>query len=131
MQMSAALSAAALSSLLLASVAVAGPPENVTPPNSELCDGQRQVCLRGSLTYYPDPRLLELSGRVENASGPGLLKIQLVGENSDGYKRLTTLEVRIRGNYSEIVNTRLITDHPDVYSWRLVSITFEPGPPPN
>lgn len=131
MNMSASSAPVCLLLFLLAATAVtAGTPEDVAPPNSELCDGQRQVCLRGNLTYYPNPRLLELSSRVEHAPGPGLLKIQLVGENSDGDKRITTLEVRIRGNYSEIVNTKLITDHPDVYSWRLVSIAFEPGPPP-
>lgn len=123
--------AAVLLSVLATSASLAGPPQNVAPPNSELCDSERQVCLHGSLTYYPDPRMLELRSRVENATGPGLLRIQLVGENTDGYKRLTTIEVRIRGNYSEIVNSKLITDHPDVYSWRLASIAFEPGPPPS
>jgi hypothetical protein len=125
------LSAGILLIVLAASETLAGTPEDVTPPNSELCDGQRQVCLRGSLTYYPNPRLLVLNSRVEHAPGPGLLKFQLVGENSDGDKRLTTLEVSIRGNYSEIVNDKLITDHPDVYSWRLVSITFESAAQPD
>ena len=54
------------------------------------------MCLRGTLSYYANPRLVELRARVRKAEGPGLLKFQLVGENSNGHTRLTTLEVRIR-----------------------------------
>jgi hypothetical protein len=52
-----------------------------------------------------------------------------VGHNANGHTRRTTLEVRIRGHYSEIVDSKLITDHPDVYSWRLESISFEADSP--
>jgi hypothetical protein len=81
-------------------------------------------------TYYANPRLLELRSRVQQADGPGLLSIRLVGQSADGHTRRTVLEARIRGRYSEIVNNKLITDHPDVDAWRLEAISFEPGPPP-
>ena len=67
---------------------------------------------------------------MQKAEGPGLLRFRLVGENDDGHIRRTVLEVRIRGRYSEIVNSKLITDHPDVDDWRLDSISFAPGLPP-
>ena len=106
--------------------AVAGPRERLTDSNAELCDEKQQVCLRGTLSYRSNPRLLELRARVLKASGPGLLRIRVVGENLDGFTRRTTMEIQIRGNYSEIVNHRLITDHPDVDDWRLEKIFFSP-----
>lgn len=116
---------------LVATAAIAGPRERVTGSNAELCDPERNVCLRGSITYYSNPRLLELRSRVQHASGPGLIAFRLTGETRDGHLRRTSLEVRIRGRYSEIVSTKLITDHPDVDSWALESIHFTPGPPPD
>ncbi len=110
---------------------MAGPRERVTGVDATLCDAERQVCLRGSITYYSNPRLLELRSRVQHASGPGLVVFRLSGENRDGHVRRTSIEVRIRGRYSEIVSTRLITDHPDVDSWTLESMHFTPGPPPD
>ena len=116
-----------LSCLLAGPAATAGPSETIIGKNAVFCDDRDLVCLRGTLTYRANPRLLDLRSRVQRAVGPGLLKIRLVGENADGHTRRTTIEVRIRGDYSEIVNTRLITDHPDVDSWALDSIGFEPG----
>lgn len=115
-----------LLSLFAVPAAMAGPSETIVGKNALFCDEQDRVCLRGTLTYHANPRLLELRSRVQRTVGPGLLKIRLVGENADGHIRRTTIELRIRGQYSEIVNTRLITDHPDVYSWELDSISFEP-----
>lgn len=115
-----------LLSLFAVPAAMAGPSETIIGKNALFCDEQDRVCLRGTLTYHANPRLLELRSRVQRTVGPGLLKIRLVGENADGHIRRTTIELRIRGQYSEIVNTRLITDHPDVYSWELDSISFEP-----
>jgi hypothetical protein len=116
--------------LLTVSGSLAGPRETIIGRNASFCDSEGQVCLRGTLSYYANPRLLELRSRVQKAEGPGLLRIRLVGQNSDGHTRRTVLEVRIRGRYSEIVNNKLITDHPDVAAWQLESISFEPGPPP-
>ena len=117
---------AVLACIFAATTTVAGPSETLIGRNELFCDGDERVCLRGTLTYHANPRLLELRSRVQRAEGPGLLKIRLVGQNADGHTRRTTLEVQIRGDYSEIVDTRLITDHPDVYSWELDSISFEP-----
>ncbi len=108
-------------------LALAEPSETIIGKNALFCDDDDRVCLRGTLTYRSNPRLLDLRSRVQRATGPGLLKIRLVGENADGHTRRATLEVEIRGHYSEIVNARLVTDHPDVYSWALDSIGFEPG----
>lgn len=116
---------------LAATAAIAGPRERVAGSNAELCDTERNVCLRGSITYYSNPRLLELRSRVQHATGPGLIVFRLTGETRDGHVRRTSIEVRIRGRYSEIVSTKLITDHPDVDSWTLESIQFTPGPPPD
>jgi hypothetical protein len=113
--------------LISASAAIAGPTETIIGRNAVFCDDSNSVCLRGTLTYRSNPRMLDLRSRVQRATGPGLLKIRLVGENADGHTRRTTIELEIRGNYSEIVNTRLITDHPDVDSWEVDSISFEPG----
>jgi hypothetical protein len=121
------LSVAVLLGLIAVPAASAGPSETIIGKNALFCDDGNSVCLRGTLTYRSNPRMLDLRSRVQRATGPGLLKIRLVGENADGHTRRTTIEVEIRGNYSEIVNTRLITDHPDVYSWELDSISFEPG----
>lgn len=114
--------------LFAASVqATAGPRERLTDANATLCDSAGLVCLRGTLSYRSNPRLLELRARIRKASGPGMLKIRVVGENRDGFVRRTTMEIQIRGNYSEIVNHRLITDHPDVDSWELEAISFQPN----
>jgi hypothetical protein len=121
------LSVAVLLGLIAVPAASAGPSETIIGKNALFCDDGNSVCLRGTLTYRSNPRMLDLRSRVQRATGPGLLKIRLVGENADGHLRRTTIEVEIRGDYSEIVNTRLITDHPDVYSWELDSISFEPG----
>lgn len=119
--------ATVLLAFLGASTAIAGPVETIIGKNVLFCDDGMSACLRGTLTYRSNPRMLDLRSRVQRATGPGVLKIRLVGENADGHTRRTTIEVRIRGHYSEIVNTRLITDHPDVYSWAVDSISFEPG----
>jgi hypothetical protein len=123
------LSVALMLAALAVSTANAGPRETIIGKNAVFCDDGNRVCLRGTLTYYANPRLLELRCRVQRATGPGLLRIRLVGRNGDGHARRTTLEVRVEGRYSEIVDTKLITDHPDVYHWELDSVGFEPGAP--
>ncbi|MEE4163363.1 MAG: hypothetical protein V2I25_12730 [Woeseiaceae bacterium] len=117
--------------LLVSPAAESGPRERITAVNSTLCDTENRVCLRGTLTYYANPRLVELRSRVLRASGPGLVTLRLAGENALGETRYTTLDVRIRGRYSEIVNHKLVTDHPDVEQWRLESIRFRPDPQPD
>ena len=112
--------------LLFSVAAIAGPRDRITDAGSMLCDDGDQVCIRGTLTYRSNPRLLEFRGRVQRATGPGLLRIRVVGETLDGFARRTTMQIRIRGHYSEIVEQRLITDHPDVDAWALERVSFEP-----
>ena len=119
--------ATVLLGLFAAPAANAGPTETIIGKNALFCDDANSICLRGTLTYRSNPRMLDLRSRVQRATGAGVLKIRLVGQTTDGHTRRTTIELKIRGNYSEIVNTRLITDHPDVDSWEVDSISFEPG----
>ena len=123
--------AIALLGILAAPMSDAGLREAITDSNATLCDANRRVCLRGGLSYYSNPRLIELRSRVRFAEGPGLLRIRVVGTDSTGYPRYTTLEIWIRGRPSEIVNKDVITDHPDVKDWRLDSVSFEPGKLPD
>jgi hypothetical protein len=89
-----------------------------------LCDDNHAVCLRAWLSYEPNPRLLRLRGRVQSATGPGLLKIILAGTNRNGDRRYTPMEIRLRGRYSEIVDYKMIPDHPDVDNWQIDTVSF-------
>ena len=121
---SACLAAALL--LAAASVALAGPRDYLTAKNQTLCDRDNKVCVRGTLWFDSNPQLLQLRSRVTRASGPGLLRLRVVGQNELGHVRRATIEVEIRGRPSEIVNTKMIPDAPDVYAWELEVISFVP-----
>ena len=92
--------------------------------NSQLCDSERTFCLRGSLSFDQNPRLLRLNGRVQKAPGPGMLRITLTGTNRLGHRRYAPMELRLRGNHSEIINHKMIPDYPDVYSWAIDRVEF-------
>ena len=89
-----------------------------------LCDADKTVCLRGNLTYESNERLLRLRARVQFAPGPGQLRIMLTGTNRQGDRRYTPMEVTLRGKYSEIVDHKMIPDHPDVQAWEIDRIQF-------
>lgn len=89
------------------------------------CDVTGAVCLRGTISYRVNQRLLRLRSRVVTAPGPGLLRINVTGENRQGHIHRAAIEVTIRGHASEIVNTEMIPDAPDVYDWQLESIIFD------
>lgn len=91
-----------------------------------LCDTAETVCLRGTLTYQPNERLLRLRGRVQFAPGPGELRILMTGENRRGDRRYAPMEITLRGKYSEIVDFKMIPDHPDVDAWQIDRISFAP-----
>lgn len=93
--------------------------------NEMFCSGTEDICIRGTLSYEINPRLLRLRGRVQSASGPGLLRIRLIGMNRLGYRRTAEMEVSMRGNHSEIVDYKMIPDHPDVADWEILSISYE------
>ena len=92
--------------------------------NEAFCDSSGTVCLRGTISYRVNPRLLQLRARITKAPGPGQLKINVAGNNRLAHPRRAAIEVTIRGKASEIVNTDMIPDAPDVSQWELVSIQF-------
>ena len=92
--------------------------------DERLCDQTSRFCLHGTFTYESNPRLLHLSARVQKAPGPGRLRIVLVGRNRLGYRRLAPFEVRVRGQRSEIINHRMIPDHPDAQGWAIERVEF-------
>ena len=93
--------------------------------NTLICDEPRDFCLRGSLSYNPNPRLLRLNGRVQKAPGPGLLRITLTGTNRLGHRRFAPMELRLRGTYSEIVDHKMIPDYPDIYAWSVDRVEYQ------
>lgn len=109
--------------------------------NERVCDDAGEFCLSGTLSYQSNPRLLRLRARVQTAPGPGLLRIRLIGTTRLGTRRFAPLEVRVRGDYSEIINHKMIPDHPDALEWAVDRIQFmedqtgqpsgKPGIPPS
>jgi hypothetical protein len=94
--------------------------------NELFCVDSGSLCVRASLYYDVNPRLLSLRGRVQKANGPGLLRFRLSGRNDLGHPRYTTLEVRLRGRYGEIIDSRMLPDAPDVNRWTLDRSDFLP-----
>ena len=109
--------------LLFASSSIAGPRNNLFH-NERVCTSEGTFCFRGTLTFFSNPRVLSLRARVQSAPGSGLLRIRLTGANELGQVRYAPFEVRVRGRYSEIINHKMIPDHPDVYSWEVVRVEF-------
>ena len=112
-----------LSALFIVTSAFAGPRE-ILFRNERVCDAERILCFHGSLTYESNPRLLHLRARVRTASGPGLLRIRVIGTNELGHRRRAPFEVRVRGQHSEIINHRMVPDHPDVNNWVVEHVEF-------
>ena len=92
--------------------------------SERICDADGVFCLRGTMSYRSNPRLLQLRARVQTAPGPGLLRIRLSGTNQLGHRRYAPFEVRVRGNYSEIINHKMIPDYPDVQNWVVDRVDF-------
>ncbi|MDH4049479.1 MAG: hypothetical protein OEW68_15090 [Gammaproteobacteria bacterium] len=114
--------------LMTAAIAYAGERQYLKK-NDLFCVDSGSLCIRGSLYYDVNPRLLSLRGRVQKAKGPGLLRFRLSGRNDLGHPRYTTLEIRLRGRYREIINSRMIPDAADVRSWMLESTEYLPKEP--
>ncbi|WKZ11814.1 MAG: hypothetical protein QY320_12085 [Gammaproteobacteria bacterium] len=89
-----------------------------------ICAAGHTVCIRGSLTYDSNSRVLALRGRLQSASGPGLFRITVRGSNRLGHVRFAPMEIRLRGNRTEIVDFRMIPDHPDVANWQIDRVEF-------
>ena len=95
--------------------------------NELICDQDQVLCIRGTLRYEVNPRLCRLWGRVQTSPGRGLLRIRLTGTNRLGHTRTTMMEVQLRGKRTEIVDYKMIPDHPDVEDWEIFVVEFEPG----
>lgn len=95
--------------------------------NERFCDIHEQLCVRGSVRYDVNPRLLRLWGRVQTSPGRGLLRVRLTGTNRLGHRRTAEMEIQLRGTRSEIIDFKMIPDHPDVENWEITIVEFEPG----
>ncbi len=104
-------------------VSHAGPREYLFQ-SQYVCDERELLCFRGTMSFDLNPRVVELRARVRTAPGPGLLRIRLAGTNELGHRRISPFEVRVRGTHSEIINHRMIPDHPDVTSWQVELVEF-------
>ena len=89
------------------------------------CDSTGILCLRGTIAYEPNHRILSLNARLQKQTGPGQLRLGFSGSNRQGLLRHTEIVLRIRGTYSEIVDHRIRPDAPDVDTWALQSFSFE------
>jgi hypothetical protein len=120
---------AALHMTLLAGLVLAGPaaaaPSDFLVRNEDICSSDRTMCIRGTLVYRPDSRIMELYGRVTGTPGPGWVRILFQG-NWRGNLASSVMEFPIRGAYSEIVDFRYIPDNPAVRYWRILDVRFEP-----
>lgn len=91
-----------------------------------ICDGDRLVCVDGTLSYDVNERLLWLRGRVQFTTVPGLLQITVRGSNRLGHVRFAPMEIQLRGKASDIVDFRMIPDHPDIDNWAIDKIVYLP-----
>lgn len=94
--------------------------------NELICDGERILCIDGTLSYDVNDRLLWLRGRVQATAAPGVLEITVTGTNRLGHVRSAPMEIALRGRATEIVDFRMIPDHPDVENWSIGHIVFKP-----
>lgn len=93
-----------------------------------LCNQERDFCLNGSVLYYPNSRVIELSGRVARAPGPGWVNILFRGSDRNNNPNTTAMEFPVRGDHSEIVDRAFIPDYPQVRHWRIIGMSFEADP---
>ncbi len=91
------------------------------------CDSSGVLCLNGSLSYRVNPRILSLNARVQKKTGPGFIRIILIGANWQGIERFTEISISIRGTYSEIIDHSMRTNEPDVSEWEISSFRFQPA----
>ncbi len=90
------------------------------------CDDTRKLCIRGSIIYRSNSRVMTLTGRVSKTSGPGWVRILFRGSNRLNQPSTSLMEFAIRGAHSEIIDKSFIPDQPDVDNWRILSFAFEP-----
>ena len=121
--------AATLSGIMLAGLVLSAPtsatPSDFLARNEDICTSDRSMCIRGTLIYRPDSRIMELTGRVAGTPGPGWVRILFQG-SWRGNLASSVMEFPIRGIYSEIIDFRYIPDNPAVRHWRILDVRFEP-----
>ena len=61
-----------------------------------LCAEDKLTCIRGTLTFERNYRVLRLRGRVESAEGPGTFAIRLLGTTRRGDQPSAFITSRIR-----------------------------------
>ena len=93
--------------------------------NEVFCSSSGTLCIKGSLSYRVNPRILSLNARVQKRTGPGVIRIRLTGANRQNMQRYTEMNVSIRGTYSEIIDHKMRPDAPDVADWHISSFTFD------
>lgn len=118
---------------LLLSLAVLSHPVAADVPDlllreSRLCDEDRGFCLRGTILYYPNSRLIEIRGRVARSPGPGWVSILFRGSDRNNQPNTTVMEFPVRGTSTEIIDRSFITDYPQVSQWRIIGMIFETDP---
>jgi len=112
--------------LLISASALAGR-TNFLVRNDFICEPEETICIRGTLYYLPDSRVLRLRGRVSRAPGPGWVRILFRGSR-DGQLASSVMEFPIRGDHSEIIDFRYIPDNPAIGNWRVLAISFDQDP---
>lgn len=112
-----------LCALLLSAPALAEAPRLLSK-SGLLCDADQTFCIRGSLWYRPDSRILLLDGRIQRAPGPGWVTIVFRGTSRNNQPASAIMEFPVRGRYSEIVDRKFIPDNPPVSDWRIDRLSF-------
>jgi hypothetical protein len=115
-----------LAALLLAGAPAIGATWDYLARDEVICAEGETVCLRATLTYERNYRVLRLRGRVQEAAGPGLLTIMVTGRNRRGDTYYSPMEIRLRGKSTELVDFKMIPDYPEVYEWAIYRVTFRP-----
>jgi hypothetical protein len=92
--------------------------------NDRICAQDGPVCIRATISYDTNSRVLHLRGRVDRAAEPGWLRLTFVGISERNQRGSTTMEFPIRGNWSEVLDHKLIPDHPPIADWRLEAMSF-------
>lgn len=99
--------------------------------NDRICAEDGPVCIRATISYDTNSRVLHLRGRVDRAAEPGWLRLTFVGISERNQRGSTTMEFPIRGNWSEVLDHKLIPDHPPIADWRLEAMSFVPDERPD
>jgi hypothetical protein len=111
--------------LLLAATSIFAGERLYMKKNETFCDSSGVLCLRGSLTYQTNSRIVSLNARVQKQTGPGVIHITLAGTNRHDMLRRTEIIIIIRGTHSEIIDHQMVPGAPDVYEWEISSFLFE------